>query len=559
MNLFIFHYLYFLSLNIIITSQFFIKLIYLTNIFDLSVESFVETNPIIKLSLLVKKKGNYQIFGKKFNALPDNITVNGSVKNLTNKKIYISSNDYPIILEWNNNNKIFDCSYMFAGLSNIISIDLSEFNLENITSMSCMFFNNYDLKYIKFGEYSTLFLKNMSYMFANCISLTSVNLSIYSLHNIDMSYTFYNCTSLVDINFSKNNKLYLNKVIYMFYFCSNLISLDLESFDTSNITSMYRIFKGCVKLNKLININFDISKVTLMAEAFTGLHSLTSLDLTNLISSNNTINMKDMFSNCYNLQYLNFSKSSILKSNNMKNMFNKCSNLISLDLTNFDTSLVTNMNNMFHLCVSLKSINFNSFNTSSVRDMGEMFKCCHSLTSLNLSNFDVNQVTNFIKIFEHCNRLEYIDIYKFKESLIYLGSANMFYRTTKDVKYCLNEENSEINNYTRSNCSFNCYSNKDIYYFVIDNYTNCYEKCLNYYYFDIQTNKYYCTNERKCPNGYKNKSDTDDKQCIKTCDINSKNQFEFKKECFSECPNNTEISKTNPYYCNVKCPKEYPF
>ena len=46
---------------------------------------------------------------------------------------------------------------MFAGLSNIISIDLSEFNLENITSMSCMFFNNYDLKYIKFGEYSTLF------------------------------------------------------------------------------------------------------------------------------------------------------------------------------------------------------------------------------------------------------------------------------------------------------------------------------------------------------------------------------------------------------------------
>ena len=79
----------------------------------------------------------------------------------------------------------------------------------------------------------------------------------------------------------------------------------------------------------------------------------------------------------------------------------------------------------------------------------------------------------------------------------------MFYRTTKDVKYCLNEENSEINNYTRSNCSFNCYSNKDIYYFVIDNYTNCYEKCLNYYYFDIQTNKYYCTNERKCPKDIK--------------------------------------------------------
>ena len=34
---------------------------------------------------------------------------------------------------------------------------------------------------------------------------------------------------------------------------------------------------------------------------------------------------------------------------------------------------------------------------------------------------------------------------------------------------------------------------------------------------------------------------------------------EFQKNCYSKCPNNTELSETKDYYCEPQCPKEYPF
>ena len=343
----------------------------------------------------------------------------------------------------------------------------------------------------------------------------------------------------------------------MFYHCINLKSLDFINFDTSNVTNMNSMFEGCNNLNRLINIKFDISKVTSMVKTFGDLQSLESLDLTNLKSSNNSINMNSMFCNSNKLNKLIFPETSI-KSNNMKCMFCKCEMLKNLDLTNFDTSLVTDMNKMFYYCIRLVSINITSFKTSSVKNMAGMFKCCHSLTSIDLSNFDVYQVTTFYNMFEHCKRLNYINIYNFKSSLIYLDYKNMFYRTVRDVKYCLKENNLEVDNHDEGNCSVHCYKYDELNYFVINNYTNCYEKCLYYFYFDTKTNKYYCTNRYECPEEY-NKLDTDNKQCIKGCNITSIYKYQFKKECYSECPNNTELSPNNDYYCNVKCPKQYPF
>ena len=33
-------------------------------------------------------------------------------------------------------------------------------------------------------------------------------------------------------------------------------------------------------------------------------------------------------------------------------------------------------------------------------------------------------------------------------------------------------------------------------------------------------------------------------------------KYEFRKKCYDKCPNNTENMN---YYCDIKCPKEYPF
>ena len=71
-------------------------------------------------------------------------------------------------------------------------------------------------------------------------------------------------------------------------------------------------------------------------------------------------------------------------------------------------------------------------------------------------------------------------------------------------------------------------------YIDYENDHNCYEKCDNYYYFDVDdNNKFKCTDEKKCPSGYflinsKNK-------CIKNCKDDDTFKYEYDGTCVSEC------------------------
>ena len=91
----------------------------------------------------------------------------------------------------------------------------------------------------------------------------------------------------------------------------------------------------------------------------------------------------------------------------------------------------------------------------------------------------------------------------------------------------------------------------------INNYYNCYPKCDNYYYFDNKGN-FICLEDKKCQNYYKlipNKS-----QCITDCSKDPNYPYEFRNECYEECPKIiSEKSDSKPFYCEVKCSKEYPF
>ena len=71
----------------------------------------------------------------------------------------------------------------------------------------------------------------MSDMIYYC-SLTSLDLSNFNSNNVNnMSYIFYGCSSLTSLNLSNN----VNNMNHMFYGCSSLISLDLSNFNTNNV------------------------------------------------------------------------------------------------------------------------------------------------------------------------------------------------------------------------------------------------------------------------------------------------------------------------------------
>ena len=165
------------------------------------------------------------------------------------------------------------------------------------------------------------YLTNMIFLFYNCSSLTSLNLSNFNCNNAtDMRSLFYNCTSLISLNLSNFNTNNVNNMCYMFYNCSSLISLDLSNFNTNNVKDMRNMFDNCCSLISLNLFNFYTNKVNNMACMLYNCSSLISLNLSNF-NTNNVIDMEYMFYNCSSLTYLN--------------------------LSNFNTNKVTNINGMF--------------------------------------------------------------------------------------------------------------------------------------------------------------------------------------------------------------------
>lgn len=126
---------------------------------------------------------------------------------------------------------IVNCNNLFAGFSNLTSLDLSVFSTSNVT--------------------------NMRKMFYICEKLTSLDLSSFGTSKVtDMASMFSGCRELETLN------------------------LSVGTFTTSNVTNVSSMFYSCSKLNvsNLLPL-FDFNKVTNFSGFLYGAHSLTSVDL----------------------------------------------------------------------------------------------------------------------------------------------------------------------------------------------------------------------------------------------------------------------------------------
>ena len=223
------------------------------------------------------------------------------------------------------------------------------------TSLYGFFMDLTKLETITGLEYlNTEKVTDMSYMFSNCSSLTSLDVTHFNTANVtNMWYMFSSCSALLSLNVTNFNTANVTNMRNMFSSCSSLTSLDVSHFNTANVTNMSYMFSNCVALTSLDVTNFDTANVTDMTRMFMGCSSLTSLDVTNF----NTANVTDM-----------------------SYMFANCAALTSLYLTNFNTAKVTNMRNMFSSCKALTTIYASSkFVTPQVSSSSGMFNKCEKL------------------------------------------------------------------------------------------------------------------------------------------------------------------------------------
>lgn len=106
---------------------------------------------------------------------------------------------------------------------------------------------------IMFGSaFHTENVRNVSDMFWNCSSLTSLNLSSFDTTMVqNMSGMFSCCDSLTNLDLSTFNTSNVTDMGWMFPFCNNLTSLDLSNFDTINVQNMAHMFYSCESLTNL--------------------------------------------------------------------------------------------------------------------------------------------------------------------------------------------------------------------------------------------------------------------------------------------------------------------
>ena len=245
--------------------------------------------------------------------------------------------------------------------------------------------------------------KHSTSMFEEKSKIQTIDLTNLDTVNVTSMFSmFMNCSGLTNLNMSSFDTSNVTSMTQMFFGCSNLISLDVSAFDTAKVTNMDYMFLYCGSLTSLDVSAFDTSKVKNMRSMFDSCSNLTNLNLSSFDTSQVT-DMSSMFKNCSRLTNLDLLSFDTAKVTSMSVMFYGCRGLVSLDVSSFDTRNVTNMNNMFSSCDDLKSLDLSSFDTANVTTMGYMFYGCYDLKNLDLSSFDTSNRTNMGSMFYNCN------------------------------------------------------------------------------------------------------------------------------------------------------------
>ena len=197
--------LYFESIIVLLKINF-IDLINLKNTRKLN-NNASEIKLVIQVSEFGQGPFDVDILNEEFNIEPDEILINGVITTFK-KTRKLSNGNYNVTLRFEN--QIESCDKMFCNQSNIIEVDLSEFDASKVTTMLGM-----------------------------------------------LTY----CSNLEKINFGNINTSSLENMQSLFYGCSNLISIDLSNFDTSKVTTMRGMFSECSNLEKINFGNINTSSV----------------------------------------------------------------------------------------------------------------------------------------------------------------------------------------------------------------------------------------------------------------------------------------------------------
>ena len=156
-------------------------------------------------------------------------------------------------------------SNLFNGLSQLTSINFSQFDTSEVTNMSGTFRHCSSLTSLDVSSFNTNKVTDMSWMFSGCSKLTSLDLSNFNTSNVTtMMSMFYGTIKMNDLNISSFNTSKVTDMSGMFYSAQGIENLNLNHFDTSNVTTMERMFSEMASLVRLDISSFETPRLTNM-------------------------------------------------------------------------------------------------------------------------------------------------------------------------------------------------------------------------------------------------------------------------------------------------------
>ena len=189
---------------------------------------------------------------------PDEVYINNIKRSEISSKYYLNESKNIVKLVWKK--EINSATCMFYRCPDIKEIDFSYFNSSLISGYMIGTFNGctslISLDLSNFNISQVTIIRNL---FHNCYSLTSINLTNFDTSKIkDMQYMFKNCYSIKSINLSSFKTPELLYTTCMFENCILLTSVDISNFDLSKINNIGAMFSNCTSLK---TVNFQIQKL----------------------------------------------------------------------------------------------------------------------------------------------------------------------------------------------------------------------------------------------------------------------------------------------------------
>lgn len=298
-------------------------------------------------------------------------------------------------------------SYMFYECSSLVSLDLSSWQISSFETMQGMFLGCNQISSLNLTGWDTANVTNMSFTFGHFHVINNLDLTILDTHNVTTMAHMFMGSKVDGINMSTWNTSNVTTMAGMFQ-ASTGTALVIPDWNTHNVTTMQGMFKYS-KLSAVDATSLKMDNVNSCQEMFLACPSITSIHASNW-DLRNVTTLRSMFSKCENLTDLDISGWLLRDVTTIEYCFFDCNHLTSLDISSWSTGNVTTFSSLFGNCYALAQLNVNGLDTSSVTDMTYLFQNCEALKSIDISTWNTQNVTDTLSMFVGCKALTSLDL-----------------------------------------------------------------------------------------------------------------------------------------------------